>query len=230
MLDADLATLYGVETRVLNQAIKRNLDRFSVRLHVPALGQGFEELEITICDIQSRRKDGIAPRSFCITEHGAIMAASVLNSRRAVEISVYVVRAFVQLRETLATNRVLAAKLAELEEKTEALALRHDSLAANTRAQLRQVFDALRELMTPARTQAPADRIHCIGRKEARLIASEKSTLTRLLLTLYFRDWLQEPVSCQYVSVSGNQRLVADALGPCALLAQALSLSASYSW
>jgi hypothetical protein len=77
------------------------------------------------------------------------MAATILNSARATEVSVYVVRAFVQLRETLATHKVLAAKLAELEEKTEALALRHDSLATNTRAQLRQVFDALRELMTP---------------------------------------------------------------------------------
>ena len=86
---------------------------------------------------------------YAFTEHGAIMAATVLNSPRATEVSVYVIRAFVQLRETLASHRVLAAKLKELEQKTEALALRHDSLAANTRAQLRQVFDALRELMTP---------------------------------------------------------------------------------
>ena len=77
------------------------------------------------------------------------MAASILNSARAIEVSVYVVRAFVQLRETLAAHKVLAAKLEELEQKTEALALRHDSLAANTRVQLRQVFDASRELMTP---------------------------------------------------------------------------------
>lgn len=68
------------------------------------------------------------------------MAATVLNSPRAVEMSLYVVRTFVRLRETLAANKGLAGKLEELEQKTEALALRHDTLAANTRAQLRQLF------------------------------------------------------------------------------------------
>ncbi len=74
------------------------------------------------------------------SEHGALMAATVLNSPRAVEMSLYVVRTFVRLRETLAANKGLAGKLEELEQKTEALALRHDTLAANTRAQLRQLF------------------------------------------------------------------------------------------
>lgn len=72
------------------------------------------------------------------------MAATVLNSPRAVEMSLYVVRTFVRLRETLAANKGLAGKLEELEQKTEALALRHDTLAANTRAQLRQLFEAVR--------------------------------------------------------------------------------------
>jgi phytoene dehydrogenase-like protein len=86
---------------------------------------------------------------YAFTEHGAIMAATILNTARATEVSVYVVRAFVRLRETLAAHKDLAAKLQELEQKTEALALRHDTLAAHTRAQLRQVFEALRELMSP---------------------------------------------------------------------------------
>jgi len=73
----------------------------------------------------------------------------VQNTPRAVEISLYVVRAFVRLRETLAAHKGLAAKLEGLEQKTEALALCHDTLAANTRVQLRQVFDAIRELMSP---------------------------------------------------------------------------------
>jgi len=94
-------------------------------------------------------KMGLRRAPFAFTEHGALMAASVLNTPRAVEISLYVVRAFVRLRETLAAHKGLAAKLEELEQKTEALALRHDTLAANTRAQLRQVFDAIRELMSP---------------------------------------------------------------------------------
>jgi hypothetical protein len=83
------------------------------------------------------------------TEHGALMAATVLNSTRAVEMSLYVVRAFVQLREVLATHKELAVRLAELESKTELLALKHDTLADNTRAQLKQVFEAIRQLMAP---------------------------------------------------------------------------------
>jgi hypothetical protein len=77
------------------------------------------------------------------------MAATILNSPRAVEVSVYVVRAFVRLREMAATHGDLAKRLAELEDKTEALAMNHDTFSRNTRAQLKQVFDALRELMTP---------------------------------------------------------------------------------
>ena len=86
---------------------------------------------------------------YAFTEHGAITAATILNSPRATEMSVYVVRAFVQLREMLASHKELAAKLEVLEQKTEALALKHDTLAHNTRAQLKQVFDAIRELMVP---------------------------------------------------------------------------------
>jgi hypothetical protein len=83
------------------------------------------------------------------TEHGAIMAATVLNTPRAVEVSVYVVRAFVRLRELVGSHRELATRLDELEHKTEALAMSHDTFSRNTRNQLKQVFDALRELMTP---------------------------------------------------------------------------------
>jgi hypothetical protein len=75
------------------------------------------------------------------------MAATVLNSPRAVEVSLYVVRAFARLREALAARKDLASKLQILEKKTEALALKHDSFAANTRLQLRRVFEAIRELM-----------------------------------------------------------------------------------
>jgi hypothetical protein len=83
------------------------------------------------------------------TEHGAIMAATVLNTPRAVEVSVYVVRAFVKLRELVGSHLELARRLDDLEQKTEALAINHDTFSRNTRAQLKQVFDALRELMTP---------------------------------------------------------------------------------
>ena len=77
------------------------------------------------------------------------MAATVLNTPRAVEVSVYVVRAFVKLRELVGSHRELARRLDDLEQKTEALAMNHDTFSRNTRNQLKQVFDALRELMTP---------------------------------------------------------------------------------
>ena len=77
------------------------------------------------------------------------MAATILNSPRAVEISIYVVRAFVRLRELATSHGDLAKRLAELEEKTEALEMNHDTFSRNTRNQLREVFDALRELMAP---------------------------------------------------------------------------------
>ena len=77
------------------------------------------------------------------------MAATILSSPRAIEVSVYVVRAFVRMRELAATHGDLAKRLAELEDKTEALAMNHETFSRNTRNQLEQVFDALRELMTP---------------------------------------------------------------------------------
>ena len=82
------------------------------------------------------------------TEHGAIMAATVLNTPREVEVSLYVVRAFVKLRELVGSHRELARRLDDLEQKTEALAMSHDTFSRNTRAQIKQAFDALRELMT----------------------------------------------------------------------------------
>jgi hypothetical protein len=86
---------------------------------------------------------------YVFTEHGAIMAAMVLGSPRAVEVSVYVVRAFVRLREAAVLHKDLAERLSNLEEKTESLAMQQDTLGHNTRAQFKQVFDALRALMTP---------------------------------------------------------------------------------
>ena len=77
------------------------------------------------------------------------MAATILGSRRAIEVSVYVVRAFVRLRALAATHSDLAKRLAEFENKTETLAMQHDTFSRNTRSQLKQVFDALSELVTP---------------------------------------------------------------------------------
>ena len=146
LLDADLATLYGVQTRRLNEQVRRNLAKFPADFMFQLTDAEFELLMSQFATSNPGR-GGRRKRPLVFTEHGALMAATVLNSARAVEVSLYVVRAFARLRETLAARKDLASKLQILEKKTEALALKHDSFAANTRLQLRQVFEAIRELM-----------------------------------------------------------------------------------
>ena len=154
LLDSELAALYGMETKRFNEAIKRNLPRFPMDFMFQLSTEEFEALRSQLATLNASgqgvgrgRHRKYLPYAF--TEHGAIMAASVLNSPRAIEVSMYVVRAFVRLRELAANHQELAKRLDLLEEKTEALALQQDTLSRVTRVQLKQVFDALRELMTP---------------------------------------------------------------------------------
>ncbi len=116
ILDADLAKLYGVATRRLNEQVRRNIDRFPDDFVFPLNRDELDNLKSQFATSRlgwgGRRKTPLA-----FTEHGAIMAATVLNSPRAVQVSVYVVRAFVQLRRVLGQNKELAAKLADLERK-----------------------------------------------------------------------------------------------------------------
>lgn len=151
VIDSELADLYGVETRRLNEQVRRNADRFPPDFMFQVTAAEYADLMSQIATSNVGR-GGRRKLPLAFTEHGALMAATVLNTSRAVEVSLYVVRAFVQLREVLATHRDLAVKLADLERKTELLALKHDSFAQNTRAQLQQVFDAIRSLMTPDET------------------------------------------------------------------------------
>ncbi len=136
MIDADLAALYGAQTRVLNQAVKRNQERFP-REFVFALTRAERDEVITNCDHLARLKFA-STMPFAFTEHGALMAASVLNTPRAVQVSLYVVRAFVQLRDLLASSKELAKKLEELERKLDT----HDQAIAG-------ILDAIRQLMAP---------------------------------------------------------------------------------
>ncbi len=149
MLDSDLAALYGVETRVLVQAVKRNPGRFPGDFLFQMTHQELTVWRSQIVMSNPGARMGLRRPPFVFTEHGALMAATVLNSPRAVEMSLYVVRAFVRMREVLATHKALARKLSNLEKKTEALALKHDQLALATRAQLKEVIAALHALMTP---------------------------------------------------------------------------------
>jgi hypothetical protein len=136
ILDADLAAIYGASTKAFNQAVKRNQARFPSDFMF-RLTQDEKSEVVTNCDHLSKLKYSKAlPLAF--TEHGAIMAASVLNSPKAVEMSVLVVRAFVKLREILSTHRQLSIKLSELERKLS----KHDK-------QMVVLFDAIRELMMP---------------------------------------------------------------------------------
>ena len=109
MLDADLGRLYGVPTKALNQAVRRNKDRFPSDFMF-RLSKNEKEEVVTNCDHLHKLKfSPVLPYAF--TEHGAIMLANVLNSRRAIEVSVVVVRAFVRLRGVLASHKELAQKL-----------------------------------------------------------------------------------------------------------------------
>jgi hypothetical protein len=147
LLDAELAALYGVTTKALNQAVKRNSARFPEDFIFRLSAQETEALNRSqiVTGSQKHRDPRFPPYAF--TEHGAIMAASILNSPRAIEMSVYVVRAFVQLRELLASNTALARKLDELERKYK----HHDVTIA-------AILSAIRELMNP-----PAQKGRGIG-------------------------------------------------------------------
>lgn len=153
MLDADLAALYGVTTKRFNEAVRRNLVRFPEdfmfalnNIEWAGLRSQFATLDEPPAAGRGRFRKYL-PLAF--TEHGALMAASLLNSARAIEVSVYVVRAFVRLRELAAVHGDLAKRLSDLEDRTTALASEQSNLSRETREQLQAVFDALRALKTP---------------------------------------------------------------------------------
>jgi ORF6N domain len=154
ILDSDLAALYGVETKRFNEAVKRSLAKFPPDFMFALSQEEWGALRSQFATLDAGRGRHRKYLPYAFTEHGAIMAATLLNSPRAIEVSVYVVRAFVRMREAMIAHNGLAARLTELEAKTESLALSHDT----TRAQLKQVFDALRALMAPPDPPTPPKR------------------------------------------------------------------------
>jgi hypothetical protein len=148
MLDSDLAELYGVQTKVLVQAIKRNALRFPQDFMFQLSKEEFMALRSqTVTSNGGRGGRRTAP--FALTEQGVAMLSSVLNSPRAIAVNIEIMRTFVRIRELAATHGELAKRLSELEEKTEKLSMQHDTFSQNTRNQLKHVLEALRELMTP---------------------------------------------------------------------------------
>lgn len=152
MLDADLADLYGVATKVLVQAVKRNLVRFPADFMFQLTAEEFGVLRSQSVTSNAGNPPGRGGRRtapYAFTEQGVAMLSSVLGSPRAIAVNIEIMRTFVRVRALAVTHGDLAKRLAELEDKTEALAMNHDTFSHNTRAQLKKVFDALRELMTP---------------------------------------------------------------------------------
>ena len=152
VVDVDLAAIYGIPVKALNQAVKRNTERFPADFMFQLTAQEVKALRsqpVTLDGGGRGRHRKYLPYVF--TEHGAVMAASVLNSARAVQMSLYVVRAFLRLREWVAGQADLVAKLAELERRVAG----HDQ-------ELKVIIQAVRQLMTPP--DGPRRRIGFWGR------------------------------------------------------------------
>ena len=136
ILAADLAQIYGVQTRGLNQAIKRNFEKFPDDFMFRLTRRDAEEISRSRSQsVIMKRGQNIKYLPYAFTEYGAIMAANVLNSPRAVQMSVFVVRAFVRLRQMIASHKDLTRRLGEMEKKYD--------------MQFKVVFDAIRQLMAP---------------------------------------------------------------------------------
>lgn len=144
MLDRDLAKLYGVETFNLNKAVKRNIDRFPEDFMFQLTREDAESLRFQIGMSKISGRGGRRYLPYAFTEQGVAMLSSVLKSNRAVRVNIAIMRAFVKLRQMLATHKDLAKKLEEMEKKYD--------------AQFKVVFDAIRKLMTP-----PASKRRKIG-------------------------------------------------------------------
>lgn len=144
MLDADLAKLYGVPTKVLNQAVKRNKSRFPRDFMFQLTDQEAATLRSQI--VTSRDRGGRQYSPYVFTEQGVAMLSSVLHSERAIQLNIAIMRAFVSLREMMSSNKVLARRLKELEKKYD--------------AKFRVVFQAIHELMAQ-----PAPKSRRIGFK-----------------------------------------------------------------
>ncbi|MGH8706846.1 MAG: ORF6N domain-containing protein [Burkholderiales bacterium] len=138
LIDVDLAALYGVQTRALNQAVKRNAERFPADFMFRLSSREFENWRSQSVISNPGAKMGLRRAPLAFTEHGALMAATVLDSAPAVQASLYVVRAFVQLRQFLASHKDLARRLAEHEKRLST----HDQAIAG-------LFETIRQLMAP---------------------------------------------------------------------------------
>ena len=135
MLDADLAELYGVSVKRLNEQVRRNIKRFPVDFMFQLTREEHDSLRSQIATLKGRRGEHRKYLPYVFTEQGVAMLSGILNSERAIRVNIEIMRAFVRLRQILASNAPLARKLDALEKKYD--------------AQFKLVFDAIRQLMTP---------------------------------------------------------------------------------
>ena len=147
MIDSDLATLYGVSTKALNQAVKRNRERFPEDFMLQLSAAEASALRSQI--VTSKGRGGRQYRPHACTEQGVAMLSSVVHSERAIQVNIMIMRAFVRLREMIASHKDLARRLAELEKK-------YDS-------QFKVVFDAIRRLMEPTTPKPRRIGFHAKG-------------------------------------------------------------------
>jgi phage regulator Rha-like protein len=138
ILDRDLAELYGVKVRVLNQAVKRNIDRFPGDFMFQLSKEEDDSLRSHIVTLKKGRGLHRKYLPYVFTEQGVAMLSSVLNSKRAIKVNIEIMRAFVRLREILSTHKELAHKLTELERKIG----KHDE-------EIKVIFEAIHQLMMP---------------------------------------------------------------------------------
>src|SRR5690348_15682430 len=142
LLDSDLAALYGVRTHRFNEAVKRNAARFPPDFAFRLTGEEYDSLRSQIAILKAGRGRHRKYLPYVFTEHGSIMAAKILNSQAAVDMSVHVVRAFVTFRQILASNSELARRLHALERSVA-------TLDANTRKEFVRVYKSILKLMRP---------------------------------------------------------------------------------
>jgi phage regulator Rha-like protein len=141
ILDANLARIYGVQTGALNRAVKRNREKFPADFMFQLTAKEFKSLRCQIGILKAERGQHRKYLPYVFTEHGAIMAANVLNSPQAVQMSVFVVRAFVKMRGALSDNRELAKKLAALEKELKSRLNVHEAAIVEVLQRVMEILD-----------------------------------------------------------------------------------------
>ena len=148
MLDRDLAELYGVQTRVLNQAVRRNARRFPEDFMFALTTQEFENL---ISQFVTSSWGGIRKLPLAFTELGVAMLSSVLNSETAIDVNIQIIRIFNRMRELMTTNKNILLKIEQMEKNF----LKHDARLTKSEVDIRLIFEALKRLLTPPKERRP---------------------------------------------------------------------------